>query len=536
MAGRDAGELGLTLQDLRGIVRRRISWFAIPTAVGILFGLGVALFWPAEYEAAATLLIEPQGVPQNLVATTVSADTESRYGQIKLQIMSRDNLSEIIDEYELYPELVGELPREEIVEHMREKISIEPLPPAIVDPRKPVEIESFKIAFRDRDPRRAAEVANRLTSDFRAENLRQRRGQAAGTSEFIDAELARADSERGRLAQELRAYREEHRGELPEDLIANQSRLERMEATHRDARAQLDLARQQVAEIRRQIREQRSAGADETANPVARKRALELQVHQYRAQGKTDKHPDIVIARAEIAELEAMLAEQLDTDAPLSPAEAVLRSELRNHEVRESVLREELGRLTELIAGLQARIAATPERAARVGDLEARIIAASDQIRELQSKKIAADLGTQVELVEKGEKFRVVDTAELPTSPVSPNRPLVGIVGTLLGLLAGGVALALREMSDQSFHTIRDLQEALGLPVLGAIPTIRLPADLARTRAKLRRALVVTGVLLGLLAGGSLLAYAYEQLGSELPAATPAPDARAGAPGDRGDV
>lgn len=528
MATRDAqGQLTFSLDDLRAILRRRRWWFAIPAAIGALVSLGLALGWPAQYEAASIVVIQPQGVPEQLVATTVSSDTESRYGQIKLQILARDNLSTIIDKFGLYADRVESTPREELVESMREWIAIEPLPPAIVDPRKPIEIQSFRIAFRGPDPEVVAGVANQLTSDFLVANLRERREQAEGTSEFINAELGKTEEERGRVLQDLMEYRQQHQGALPADLRANQARRERLDQTQRDTHTRLELGEQQVAQIRRQIRELRMAGADGTADPVVRRRSLELLINQYQAQGKTEKHPDLVIARAELAQLEIMLAERVDMDAPLSPAEASLRNEIRNHEVQVRVLRGRLTELEDQIAEVEARIASTPQHSAEVGQLEAVIMGLSEEIRELQRRKIAADLGQSVELVEKGEKFRVVETAVAPSSPVFPNRPLFFIVGLFLGISVGLLLMIMREMTDSSFHTIQDLQSELDLPVLAAIPVIELPAEKAKRRERVRRAVATGALILAVAAGGSLVVYLYQNADEIRAAIAPAPEAAA---------
>ena len=92
-----------------------------------------------------------------------------------------------------------------------------------------------------------------------------------------------------------------------------------------------------------------------------------------------------------------------------------------------------------------------------------------------------------------------------------------------LGLVIGVSLLLLRELSDRTFYSLRDLQSALELPVLGAIPVIRLPADLALARARVRRLVVAGVVILALIAGGTL---AYVLVGDSLTVDEPAETAR----------
>ena len=104
------------------------------------------------------------------------------------------------------------------------------------------------------------------------------------------------------------------------------------------------------------------------------------------------------------------------------------------------------------------------------------------------------------------------------------------VVGVVLGFGLGVFLLGAREMTDQSFHSIHDLQGALDLPVLGAIPVITLPSELAKARARLRR-FAITGVtVLALAAGGSLLVYVFNNVAEDASAwfkREPAPESPA---------
>ena len=70
--------------------------------------------------------------------------------------------------------------------------------------------------------------------------------------------------------------------------------------------------------------------------------------------------------------------------------------------------------------------------------------------------------------------------AEIPSAPISPNRPVWFTAGTLLGMMLGLGLLVLREMSDRSFHSVVDLQNSLGLPVLAAVPEVALASRAVR--------------------------------------------------------
>src|SRR5512139_137723 len=121
MAARDVrNEAGLSLGDLYGVVRRRKWWFVLPTGIGVLLALALALGMPAIYEAVSTVTVEPQVIPPDLAPTTIAADTETRYANLKLQLLARDSLSSVIGDFKLFEG--DDTSREDQVEELRERI------------------------------------------------------------------------------------------------------------------------------------------------------------------------------------------------------------------------------------------------------------------------------------------------------------------------------------------------------------------------------------------------------------------------------
>src|SRR3990167_6821295 len=119
--------------------RRRALVFIIFTAV---FSISVlaALLWPPTYRSAATILIEEQGIPADLVRSTITTYAWQRIQTISQRVMSRANLLEIVDKYKLYQSKRAFETNEEIVERMRTEIKLDPVrsdhQPAGDEPRK----------------------------------------------------------------------------------------------------------------------------------------------------------------------------------------------------------------------------------------------------------------------------------------------------------------------------------------------------------------------------------------------------------------
>jgi capsular exopolysaccharide synthesis family protein len=103
--------------------------------------------------------------------------------------------------------------------------------------------------------------------------------------------------------------------------------------------------------------------------------------------------------------------------------------------------------------------AKTPLAAQSLADAAARAL--GEEIAELQ-----ADSESKI-------TSRVLDFAELPESPTSPNKPLDITVGVLLGIVAGLAAAALLEAVDRTVKTTSQADHLLGAPMLSAIPRRR---------------------------------------------------------------
>lgn len=68
------------------------------------------------------------------------------------------------------------------------------------------------------------------------------------------------------------------------------------------------------------------------------------------------------------------------------------------------------------------------------------------------------------------QEVEVLDIAQTPTSPSGPNRLLYVAVGILLGGMIGVGLVLVMEFMDKHIRTPKDIEQHLGLRVLGTIP------------------------------------------------------------------
>ena len=73
------------------------------------------------------------------------------------------------------------------------------------------------------------------------------------------------------------------------------------------------------------------------------------------------------------------------------------------------------------------------------------------------------------ELIPNGN-VQVIQKPQLPEHPVSPNKKLNILIAFVLGLMVGVGVVLLMEYLDNTFKSREELEKALELPIIGAIP------------------------------------------------------------------
>jgi polysaccharide chain length determinant protein (PEP-CTERM system associated) len=420
------------------------------------------------------------------------------------------------------------------------------LPAIQPDPKeKSYSINTFRLYFRHDSPTTVAAVANRLANDFIDEHIRERVQMSGDTAEFIEAELARLAQRIREVNAEIARVKSENVGALPENYEANETAQERTltamrEAARRMAEADADAVfyRQQASVVRAT-----EGGSNAAVSPAVRSQQLQMQLAELRSRGYTDRHPDIVMMRAELDVLADRMAggggEESLGATSVAEQEALALS--KRAELRVEAERVEIDRLRKELETVEERLAKTPRVAEQLDGLQREYESLSVSFQDYSNKRLEATVAANMERRQKGEQFRVLEPAFRPSGPESPNRPLIIVLGLLLGGLLGLGAAIVLEATNDSFHEPRALQEQLRLPVLASIPGILLKSDLAARRRRMIREVVAAGCVSGVVLLASVAGYIYVNAPGlwpggadeqQAPAAAPAPAAPAAAAPD----
>ncbi len=504
-------EGGFQLGDFAGIVRRRGKVAALTALLVVLAAYWIAMALPNVFTSYATVLVEPQSVDAELVRAGVqSSDLTERLHIMTAQILSRPRLSTIIDQVGLYKDESDYMLREEVIDLMRTRVRVAPVIPELErqgSRRRDADPNEFQIYFDDYDPKIARDVAQRLANDFIESHIDSRVALSQKSLEFIQGELQRLAEQIGGVEGQIKKVKNDNPGKLPEDLDANQRRLERVLSDNALAQRELAEATSDEAFYRSQVAQAAAFSApNDDASPVRRLELLKLNRADIRARGFTEKHPDVIKTKAEIEEVDASV-KKLQGDGAETVSTSLLHQQTQANLQRSSLRRTsalaEIERLQDLVDEIQVMITSTPAVAEQLDALNREYEHLIKSFQVFSRRQLEASVQAQLERRQLGEQFRVLEQAFEAPEPSSPNRWLIIALGVVFGLGIGAGLALLLDMLDTSPHDARTLQSQLELPVLASIPQIWLEGDrVLLRRRRLRAALGTLGLVVFALAGG----------------------------------
>ena len=479
------GQSQLQLEDYIEIIIRR-KWFVIIPFIISIIGVIVALITMAPiYQSTTLILVEPQKVPEAYVKATVTEEVQERLNTISQQVMSRTRLESVIKEFDLYHGKKDKMSSEEIVELMRKNIELS----VKGDSKKS---GSFTISFSDNNPETARNVTNRIASLFIEENLKVREQQAEGTTGFLENQLESLKTVLEGHENQIKTFKQRYMGELPSQLETNLRTLDRFQLEMQTTNDLLRSAEERKITLEKQLADLKSSIAagtivDNTTTPI-RLRLNELQKElSHLLATYTEKHPDIIRLKNEIAEVEKGLKENAPYEkSSESSAGTVIKTHTSNEntlyvslvkqitDVNADIkgLREKQKEIAKNMSILQNRVERMPTTEQKMAGLMRDYENTRANYQSLLNKKLDAQLAESLEKRQKGEQFRILDPANLPVKPFKPDRLKVVFVGLAAGLGGGFGFVFLLEYTDASFRKAEDVYSAVGLPVLASVPRI----------------------------------------------------------------
>lgn len=529
-------EKELELLEIKGFVRRRKKVFILSFLGIFIVGVITALSLKPIYTSKAMIRIEDQEIPEKYIQSTITDFAEERIQKISRQILSRSKLVEIIERFDLYPELKDKKTKTELVEKMRKSIELQTISAGMQNNgggKGPMATVAFTLAYDGTDPVKVQKVADTLSKLYLEEDTRARERRTEGATVFLQSELHRLKKEIDLQEKVISEFKQNHLRELPDDRSYNLQAISRFERSLDDTERKMQLLRERKHLLQVNLQETEPLrpividGKDVAINPAERLKRLRLELASMQSI-YSEKHPDIRKKKNEIRKLEqevkisddsvakikrlkelevkyasekarlgpkhpnlkklqkeiAILKEQVDNlitetakeriseEKPDNPVYINFKTQITSIEMEMDALLEEKQQLIIKIDEYQARIENAPIVEKELSALTRDYEMLKQKYSEISNKLMNAELVQEMEGKEKGRRFNITASAYLPEKPTKPNRLMIIVLSFLLACVISSAIVVFQEYLDDSIKTPNQLKDLTNIPVFSAISYI----------------------------------------------------------------
>ncbi|TKB91135.1 MAG: lipopolysaccharide biosynthesis protein [Nitrospira sp.] len=550
-----ASERTMSLKDYLAAFRRRRTLILLTGLSLLTVSLTVAFLWPPTYKSTATILIEEQEIPSDLVRSTITSYADQRIEIIKQQVMSRTTLWKVVEQFNLYHDQLKNSPAEEIVKRFIKDIEVEVISADVVDKRTQHATKAtiaFTVAYQNRSPELAQKVANELTSLFLGENLKSRERQAQEATSFLQQEAENLSRHIGEIDGKIASFKHRAGGALPELMPLNQQMMNQAERELMDIDQQIRGHEERKSYLEGELATIKpntpilSVTGDRILDSFERLRALRAEFAGAAANLSPD-HPDIMRMKQEIdalekesgqvpdaeevskrlidartalaADMERLGSEHPDilqtqrkiaaleqeagrlrtvprkplTQRPENPAYINLQAQLNSSTSSLEALRKTRVDVKRRLQGYATRLERAPEIEPEYLVLTRDRDTSGQKYQEIRSRLLEAKVSEGLEVQRKGERFSLIDPPSLPEKPFKPNRLAIVLLGVILAVGSSIGSAALVESLDHSIRTPEQLVLLTQQFPLAVVPFMPNEEDFSRTRTR-RRIIKTAGI------------------------------------------
>lgn len=454
-------------REIAAILYRHRYWLLVPMIMGLLAAVAATLLITPIYRSSTSLLITSQQIPTSVVPAPLTNYADERIAKIRQQIMSRENLTRLIESRGLYVDERRALPVDAVVALMRSAIGVDLVGANAASQPGQGGTIAFNLSYRYRDPRLAQDVTRQLSTMFVNEDKRLRTEQAAGTAAFLGRRADELREQLVALAGRRRAVEARYAGALPEQvaLSAQAGAGLRAEVSRIDAEGSGLMQQNGLLAARGQeLAATPPSGMDELRRAEERLNQLSTRY--------SDDFPDVAAARDAVERQRASVAR----NARPNPVAGAISAEVSAGRARIGQLAGRRAALVQSLAGMERMASLAPQAGYELNNLQRDYESLRLQYQGIREKQMEAQVAANLQTEDKGERFTMVDAPSFPTVPLGPGRVQMLATGAFGGLGLALVLLAGWEIFSGPIHGASGVTRHMGAPPIVVVPMLR-PGD-----------------------------------------------------------
>jgi succinoglycan biosynthesis transport protein ExoP len=469
-------EESLNLRQLFSIARRR--WLLLTTvtlAVSALVG-GRVLREQPRYQSQFRLLVEP-----------IAGD--ERFDQFSQRLAGQ--LGVRLDYQTQIQVLRSPVMLEPLVEQIQQRypdVNYGSLTSSLGINRLEEVTKILEVTYTGSEPEQIKFILDTLAAGFIEYSKREQRTSNQKGLDFVEGQLPELKQRVDRLQRIVQVFRQTNNLMDPE--LQGQKLSERLLGLRQDRQAtQSDLS--QAESLETTLQQQLGLGLNQAMTVAALSEAPRYQALLSELQKlETEIATESARFTSNSPAIRA-LSKQRDNLLPLLQGEAVevlgasgvtknaeamaaspnpIRLQLTQDLIKATNQKQVLGvrdtALSEAEQQVQQKIQEMAVLTRQYNDLQQQLEVATESLNRFLLVK--EDL--QIEAAQQTLSWELISAPNKPQVPISPNVPRGLMIGAVAGVLAGISAVLLAEKLDVRLHSTEEINESLGLPVLGLIP------------------------------------------------------------------
>ncbi|MDZ4722447.1 MAG: Wzz/FepE/Etk N-terminal domain-containing protein [candidate division Zixibacteria bacterium] len=493
------------IQDILTIVRKRKWLIILPWLFVALAAWGGSYLLTPQYKSFAIVSVDPNvrlsgdlqkllGLDQRYRQTQAqqSAMLKSLYNEItstryvdltndRLHLDDNEELRESARRIAARQQAAGTLMSEEQVrllilqDQLKEQIKV-----------SMAGEDQIEITAMSTSQGRARDMANVLADVFIEERLKQELSSLRSSQDFSDVQLQKYEKQLAVLIDEKTQFEREflnvqldvnttsesNRNELRAEIVENNNDIDKFYEAEKKAlsklgsRSGVNIARLTLSQTdeSREIKNQLTRETSNSANLMVTHSWDDPQMVNMRLKmNSLNKNLEIEQRRM----INDQFASLDDTTRQLLTDLFAARSNLDFCYANKTNLESALN-------ALDNKVNTIPEYQAQLDRLNREVAAATEIRDKFKDQQESSNISQALLQDVSTSKYRKVEPAKLALAPFSPNRLKIVLMGFMLGLVIGAAAAILSELFDKSFKRVEDVQDFLGLPVLGVMPKMEI--------------------------------------------------------------
>ena len=469
---------------LRSLVRRRgqaltVAWLVCLTSWGIVVVL------PITYESSARIYVDTANILRPLLkGLAVESDVDTEVQLMQRTLISRPNLVKLARMTDLDITATSPLEMELLLSRIESRTRLKTIGPNL-----------FAISYEDREPEKAQEVVQALLTIFVESNLGQSRKDMDTARHFIEDQIEVYERQLEDSERRLAVFKQANLDLLTglagytQQLEESQKQLSEAQALLHGAELRRDILRRELADVPRLFTF--NATTDTSSGPatdtVLRIFELEKTLDDLLVR-YTENHPDVMATKRRLEVLRSRQEKELQLRQPPGNGPAPPADQPGDYGVSNPVYEQLSVQLVETEANIatlkdrvelaQASLDKIMSSANRVPVVEAELTKLNRDYDVLKNKyeeflirREAEKVSRAREIEAENVQFRVIEPPQVPVISSGPHRILLLSLALVIGLASGAAFAILRTYSTDSVYDVKQLKDAMALPVLGVIST-----------------------------------------------------------------